>query len=163
MAVERVEVGPYATHWSAILAGSFVAVGCWLFLFVLGGAIGALAREAAGVWTAIYTVVAPIVALFAGGLVASRSRWILGRADAALHALVVWGFTMVLGALLFSLLGLLVPSIALQRMTVPSGYAWAVAGSIFGAAVAAILGATIGLGRRVELGRREEAPREARP
>jgi hypothetical protein len=109
MADVRSELGPdlaacsRTLHWSAVLGGSFTAMGVWLFLLALGAAL----QSGAGVtaWTAIYNLVSPIIALFFGGLVASRSRLLTSRFDGTLHGVVIWGFTMSIGALLLSCAG----------------------------------------------------------
>jgi hypothetical protein len=144
MADVRTEVGPdlaaysRTIHWSAVLGGSFTAMGVWLFLLALGAAI----QSGAGVtaWTAVYNLVAPIIALFFGGLVASRSRLLTSRFDGTLHGVVIWGFTMTIGALLLSSM-LSVVAAPARAAALPSGFNWAIAGSIFGSLIAAVLGA----------------------
>lgn len=146
MADVRSEVGPdlaaysRTIHWSAVLGGSFTAMGVWLFLLSLGAAL----QSGGGVntWTAIYNLVSPIIALFFGGLVASRSRLLTSRFDGTLHGVVIWGFTMSIGALLLTNLASLVFSSARTgAATVPSGFSWAITGSILGSLIAAMLGA----------------------
>jgi hypothetical protein len=87
--------------WSAILAGAAVAVGVWLVLHMLGIGIGLTAIDpddagtlrgvgiGAGVWSAI----APLIALFIGGLVAGRVAPTINTANAAIHGAVVWAIT----------------------------------------------------------------------
>ncbi len=134
MVSERTEAVP-TIHWSTVLSGSFVALGCWLFLLVLGSAIGG---GTIGMWTAIYTLVAPVLALFLGGLVAART---LGsRTNGVLHGLVIWGFSMAIG-----LFFLAMPAAALLQMRsleLPHGYSWAIAGAILCSLIASVLGCT---------------------
>jgi hypothetical protein len=143
MATENIQKGIYTIHWSAILAGSFVALACWIFLYAVGAAIGASGGQGEiGTWTVIYTLVAPIIALFFGGLVVARSSGIISRGDGALHGVIVWGFTTVLGSLILGSLGIAAVLNAQGTAGIPAGYFWAVAGSIFCSLLAAILGAS---------------------
>jgi hypothetical protein len=144
MKSEVLEATNIDMHWSAILAGGFTAFGCWMFLYALGGAIGggAAVRGQPDSWTAIYTLVSPIIALFLGGLICARSRGIHSRAGGALHGIVVWGFTMVIGAIIFTLFGGLAMARANGNSNLPMGYLWAVAGSILGSLIASILGSS---------------------
>ncbi len=163
MAEVRSEVGPDLSafsrtiHWSAVLGGSFTAMGVWMLLLALGAALQAGAGLNA--WTAIYNLVAPIIALFIGGLIASRSRYLATRFDGTLHGVVIWGFTMSLGALLTNLFSL-VFNPARGNIPVPAGFNWAVVGSIFGSLIAAILGAA-STTRAVPV--RREVPHESHP
>lgn len=145
-------------HWSAILAGAFTALGCWMFLYALGAAIGGADTKAGpDAWTAIYTLVSPIIAFFIGGLVASRSRGIETKADGALHGVVLWGFGFVIGGLLFSFMGAEVLVHSRANPNLPAGYFWAVAGAILGSLITAVLGAMAVREReRLPAGGREE-------
>ena len=157
MAIERTDLGSQRTiHWSVILAGAFTALGCWMFLYALGAAIGGAATKTRpDSWTAIYTLVSPVIAFFLGGLVVARSRGIEDRADGALHGIVVWGFAMVLGSLLLSLMGAEVLVHTRGAVNLPAGYFWAVAGSILGSLITSVLG-SMALPRRVSTVHREE-------
>lgn len=124
-------------HWSAVLGGSFFALGTWMFLLALGAAIQGGGGPTA--WTAIYNLVAPIIALFLGGIVAARSRSLSSRFDGMLNGAVIWGFTMSVGALLIGVFGSSFGRT--QGANVPSGFAWAITGSMFGSLIAALLGA----------------------
>jgi hypothetical protein len=55
-----------------------------------------------GIFTGLWGVIAPLIALFIGGAVASRGAGVVTRAGGALHGLVMWGLTMVAGAWLVS-------------------------------------------------------------
>lgn len=141
MAIEREAGGPFTLHWSAILAGAFTALGVWMFLYALGAAIGgAGARTGPGAWTAIYTLISPIIAFFIGGLVTARARGVDTKADGAIHGVVLWGFGLVVGGFLLSTMGAEVLVHSGTSPNLPAGYFWAVAGAILGSLITAVLG-----------------------
>lgn len=147
---DKVDTGPYEMRWGPILSGAFVSLGIWMFLYALGAAIGGAANNARpSSWTAVYVLVAPIIALFFGGMIVARGQAAsVNRVSSALHAAVVWGFSMVIGAFLLGTLGTLGASAMLrggvgaQNLNIPSGYSWAVAGSILFSLIAALLGSS---------------------
>ncbi len=124
-------------HWSAVLGGSFVALGTWMFLLALGRAIQG--DTGPNAWTVIYNLVSPIIALFIGGSVAARLRSLSTRLDGLLHGAVIWGFTMSVGALLIGVFGNVFMT-ASAGAALPVGISWAVAGSILFSLFAALLG-----------------------
>jgi len=145
-------------HWGAVLGGSFAAIGAWMFLLALGAAIQS--SPGLNAWTAIYNLISPIIALFLGGLVASRSRYLSTRFDGALHGVVIWGFTMFLGALVTNFFGIVFLSSARAGVQVPAGFSWAIAGSILGSLIAALLGTA----SHQHVAREErQVPREVNP
>ncbi len=97
-------VGPSLTplaprvSWAAILAGALVAVGVWLLLHLLGMSIGLIAVDpndpsslrGVGIGTGVWSLIAPIVALFAGGFATGQLGGPLRRMTAALHGAVMW-------------------------------------------------------------------------
>jgi hypothetical protein len=116
--IEAVPGVPFKLSWSAIFGGTFVALGVWILLYALGLALGLSAvdpndpgsAKSAGIGTGIWSLVAPLIALFVGGLVASRTAGVLDKAGGALHGAVLWGLTtlagvIVMGMALSSLLG----------------------------------------------------------
>jgi hypothetical protein len=154
---EKIDRGVYTVHWSDILAGSFVALGVWAFLYALGAAIGmAGAERGPTTWTALYTLVAPIIAFFLGGLTISRSP-VIDKADGARHGAIMWGFGTVIGGLLLGTLGTAVLVGTQTPANLPAGYMWAVAGSILGSLVAAVLGAS-SVGTRRSVSEKREVP-----
>ncbi len=96
--------------WSAIFAGATVAVGVWLVLHMLGIGIGLIAIDpdeadslrAVGIGTGIWSAIAPLIALFIGGLVAGRMAPTINTANAAIHGAVVWGLTGIASLLLLA-------------------------------------------------------------
>jgi hypothetical protein len=150
MAIERTTVNASEVrnlHWSAVLAGGFTSVGVWLFLNALGAAIGG--NRPSSAWVVIYTVLAPIIAFFVGGLVLARSRGIDDRFDAGLHGIVSWGFGLCVGLLVLSVLGADVLFHSRPGLYLPDGFMWAVTGGILGSLISCVLGAAAFLGNRV--------------
>src|SRR5688500_18139947 len=96
---------PVRLSWGAIFGAAFVALGIWVLLYALGLALGLSALEptspnsarAAGIGTGIWSLIAPLIALFVGGFVAARSSGVLERMVGALHGAVLWGLTTVFG------------------------------------------------------------------
>jgi hypothetical protein len=97
--------------WSAILAGATVAVGAWLVLHLLGIGIGLTAIDpedagtlrGVGIGTGVWSALAPIIALFIGGLVAGRMAPTINTANAAIHGAVVWALTALVSMILISM------------------------------------------------------------
>jgi hypothetical protein len=94
--------------WGAIFGGTFVALGIWILLHALGLAAGLTALDpdnpgslrGVGIGAGIWSIVAPLIALFAGGFVGARTAGVIDRWTGALHGAVLWGLTTVAGALL---------------------------------------------------------------
>ncbi|HSP78745.1 MAG TPA: hypothetical protein VLQ93_09465 [Myxococcaceae bacterium] len=108
---KTLSAAPVKLSWGAIFGGTFVALGVWVLLYTLGLAIGlsAIDQEESiggmltpGVGTGLWTLITPIIALFVGGLVASRTAGIVDRSAGALHGAVLWGLTTVLAVVLVS-------------------------------------------------------------
>lgn len=89
--------------WGAILGGLTVALGAWILLSVLGLAVGLSSVDpnhpatlkSATMATGIWSLVTPVLALLAGGLVAARTAGIVRRPTAAIHGLVLWSLSTV--------------------------------------------------------------------
>ncbi|AFE03915.1 hypothetical protein COCOR_01179 [Corallococcus coralloides DSM 2259] len=102
----------YKLSWGAIFGGTFVALGVWILLYTLGLALGlssvnpadASSAKSAGIFTGIWSVLVPLVALFVGGLVAARSAGIVDKAGGAMHGAVLWGLTTLLGVMVVGML-----------------------------------------------------------
>lgn len=130
---------PVRLSWGAIFGGAVAALAVWGLLYALGLALGLSAVEptnpgslrSSGIFTGIWSLITPILALFVGGAVASRGAGVMTRAGGALHGLVTWGLVSLAGAwLLTSVLGSVLSGVgmaalaggaALQGGTAPSG------------------------------------------
>ncbi len=96
--------------WSAIFAGATVAVGVWLVLHMLGIGIGLIAIDpdeadslrAVGIGAGVWSAIAPLFALFIGGIVAGRMAPTINTANAAIHGAVVWALTGIAALLLLA-------------------------------------------------------------
>jgi MFS family permease len=94
-----------ALRWSAVFAGATVAVALWVLLQMLGiGAglatvdvIDAGSRRTASIGTTVWTLFAPLVALFIGGLVAGRLASTYDAKVGAMHGFIAWAFASLLG------------------------------------------------------------------
>lgn len=91
--LELVRTGSNA-RWGAIVAGVVVTCASWLVLHAFGVGVG---MSAIGVWS----MVTPILALFAGGLVVSRLAPTPNRFNRMLHGVLVWAVTAIVAALVF--------------------------------------------------------------
>ena len=97
-------------RWSAVLAGTVLALGLWnLFNFLfIGGAMTAVDPDeidsacSLGIGTGIGSVLAPLIAMFIGGLIAGRlaSHW--DRKVSAGHGALVWAMTSVIGLVIMA-------------------------------------------------------------
>lgn len=107
-----VEREPYVkVSWGAVFAGAFVAVATWILLYAFGLAIGLSAIDpqdlgsarVAGIGTGIWSIIAPLIALFVGGYVAAHFAGRVLRRDGILHGVVVWALTAIGGLLVLGL------------------------------------------------------------
>jgi hypothetical protein len=93
--------------WSAVFAGSFVAVAVFLSLAVLGAGLGlatapALDGAAVGYGAAAYAALCGLAAYFCGGWIAGRLAPLGHVADSVIHGVVCWAFTAVFTAVLIA-------------------------------------------------------------
>lgn len=94
-------------RWSAVFAGAFVSVALWVLLQMLGMGIGLAAIHVddagslrdVGIGTGVWTLVAPLVAMFIGGIFAGRLAGSRERSVGSMHGLVMWALTSVIGTL----------------------------------------------------------------
>lgn len=136
--VETVPSVPFKLSWSAILGGTFVALGVWILLYALGLALGLSSVDpndpgsarSAGIGTGIWSLIAPLIALFVGGLVAARTAGVVDKVGGALHGAVLWGLT--------TLVGVIVMGMAISSLL---GAVFSVGKAAVGATGAAISGA----------------------
>jgi len=94
-----------ALRWSAVFAGAVTSVGLWILLQLLGVGLGLSAVDVhsvgslrnAGVGTTAWSLVAPLIAMFVGGIVAGTLAQTADRKLAGAHGLVTWSLTSVAG------------------------------------------------------------------
>jgi hypothetical protein len=107
--------------WGAVFAGTIVSIGIWLLLHVLGLGIGLTAinpdelgsLRGVGMTTGIWSLIAPIIAMFLGGIAAARVAGPMPRLGAAIHGAVLWSLaTLASAVLLVSVVSSLVGGIA---------------------------------------------------
>lgn len=94
--------------WSSILAATVITLGVWLALHLFGIGVGLTAIDpkdagslrGAGIGVGVWSVIAPILALFVGGLVAGRVAPTINTLNAVIHGGVVWALSLLLTMLL---------------------------------------------------------------
>jgi hypothetical protein len=93
-------------RWSAVFAGGACAVGLWMLLELLGLGVGLCAHHAADtargmhatdVATRVWSLLAQVIAMFFGGMIAGKLAQTYERKLAGLHGLVTWALTSVVG------------------------------------------------------------------
>ncbi len=103
---------PFRISWPAIFGGMFAASGVWLLFHAFGLALGFSTMEpsnpnlmrAAGIGTGIWSIIGTFLSLLLGGFVTARSAGFLGRGNAAIHGIVLWGLTTLGGTILVAFL-----------------------------------------------------------
>lgn len=101
---------PVRLSWGAIFGGAIVAIAVWALLYSFGLAVGLTAVDpnsphslrASGIFTGIWSLIVPIVALFIGGAVASRGADVTTKLGGAIHGLIAWGLVTLAGAWLLT-------------------------------------------------------------
>jgi hypothetical protein len=92
-------------RWSAVFAGAAVAVALWVLLQMLGMGAGMAAIDlddagslrSVSVGTTVWTLFAPLVALFVGGLVAGKLATTWDVRSGATHGFVTWAIASLVG------------------------------------------------------------------
>jgi len=87
-----------AVRWNAVIAGSLVALGTWVLLQLLitGAALTAIDADhvdrlgSYSIGTSVGSILAPLLAMFAGGLVAGRLASFYDGRVSAFHGALVW-------------------------------------------------------------------------
>ena len=78
--------------------------------------------KASSIFTGIWGLIVPLIALFVGGMVASRGAGVTTKMNGALHGLVMWGLTTLAGAwLLTNIISTVVGGVASVGKTSVSG------------------------------------------
>jgi hypothetical protein len=96
-----------SVRWSAIFAGTAVAVGLWILLqiFGMGAGLAAVDTDRLGslrgisIGTTVWSLLAPLIAMFVGGWVAGKLAGTLDDRMGMLHGVIVWALTSVLGVM----------------------------------------------------------------
>lgn len=108
-------------RWSAVLAGTALGIGVWILLQTLGMGLGLAAVETddagslkgAGIGTGIWSILAALIAMFVGGLLAGRLAGTRDPKVGGMHGSVVWALGSVIGLwLIFSVISSLASSAA---------------------------------------------------
>lgn len=97
-------------RWGALFAGAFVAVGVWGLLHMLGMSSGLISVDpeeasslrGAGIGTGIWSLIAPIIALFVGGLATGRLAGPLSKLTGAIYGAVMWSLATIASLLILS-------------------------------------------------------------
>jgi hypothetical protein len=126
-------------RWGAILGGVFMAAAIWIVLYLFGLGAGLTAIEpnetsswrAIGLGTGIWGVIAPIIALFIGGLVVSRLAPTPNRLNRLIHGGLVWAVTTLLA---ITMLWMLASSIVSGAVAAGGQVVSTAAGAVEGAA-----------------------------
>jgi hypothetical protein len=92
-------------RWSAVFAGTVCGVGFWMLLQLLGLGIGLAAVDVGdaeslrgvGVGTTVWSLVSPLIAMFFGGVLAGKLAQTYDRKVAAVHGLLMWAITSIVG------------------------------------------------------------------
>lgn len=100
----------HRVSWGAIIAGTVLSLGLWLLLYVFGLAIGLTSvspqnpgsLQNAGIGTGIWSLIAPLIALFIGGWVTARLTGLSDKASGAIHGAVVWALASLIGLLMLA-------------------------------------------------------------
>ncbi len=91
--------------WSAIFGASVLTLGIWLLLHLFGVGVGLTSinpdetnsLRSLGIGVGVWSMIAPIIALFIGGLVAGRVAPTINTLNAAIHGAVTWAVAMTVG------------------------------------------------------------------
>lgn len=94
-----------AVRWSAVFAGAAVAIAAWMLLQLFGSGVALTASDAEeldnvrgiGIGTTAWSVIATLIAMFLGGVLAGRLAGHHERRVAGLHGLLVWAATSIVG------------------------------------------------------------------
>src|SRR5204863_4313236 len=92
-------------RWSAVFAGAVCSIGLWMLLQLLGLGLGLTAVDAdnirslrgAGITTTVWSLIAPLVAMFFGGLLTGKLAQTYEHRLAAIHGVLMWSLTAVVG------------------------------------------------------------------
>jgi hypothetical protein len=112
--------------WGAVIAGTAVAIAIWMLLQLFGSGVALAAFNAhdidrmrgIGIGTTAWSVLAPLIALFLGGMLAARVAGHHERRVAGVHGLLVWAFTTILGVVtVTSSIAMMTPTLAAHSLS----------------------------------------------
>jgi hypothetical protein len=94
-------------RWSAVFAGAATTIALWVLLQMVGMGIGLAAVNVddsgslhdVGIGSTLWTLIAPLIAMFVGGFVSGRLAGAWSRGIGAMHGFVTWAISSVLGLL----------------------------------------------------------------
>ncbi|MBA3542736.1 MAG: hypothetical protein H0T79_24175, partial [Deltaproteobacteria bacterium] len=97
--------------WSSIFGATAIALGVWLVLHLFGIGAGMTAIDpdnasslrGAGIGMGVWSLIAPIIAIFVGGLVVGRVAPTINTLNAAIHGAVVWALTALAAMMLLAM------------------------------------------------------------
>jgi hypothetical protein len=100
-------VPPWRFSWAAVFAGAVISLGIWLLLHVLGLGAGLTAIDpddfgslrGVGVGTGIWELIVPLIAMFVGGLAASKVAGPITRLGGAIHGAAMWSLATIVTTL----------------------------------------------------------------
>jgi hypothetical protein len=145
---------PVKVSWGAIFGGTVAALAIGTMLYALGLAMGLSMVDpnqpgsvrGSSLFTGVWSLIVPLIALFIGGMVASRSSGAMTKVGGAIHGLVMWGLTVIAGAwMVTNLLTSVVGGVASVGKTAVQAGSGAVAGMAGQAAGASQLAESFGL------------------
>jgi hypothetical protein len=108
-------------RWSAVFAGTALAVGLWILFQTLGMGLGLAAVDVddsgnlkgIGIGTGIWSVIAPLLAMFLGAFLAGRLAGTRDKRVGAMHGSVMWALATAVGLwAVLSLVGALASGVA---------------------------------------------------
>ncbi len=109
-----------ALRWTAVLAGSSVAIGTWMLLQLFGSGIALSVLESrdwnrihqVGIGSSAWSVIALVASLFLGGMLAGKLSGHHERKVVGLHGLMVWAVTAIIGVMsVTSSIAMMAPSL----------------------------------------------------
>jgi hypothetical protein len=108
-------------RWSAVIGGTALAIGLWILLQTLGMGIGLSAVDVddagnlkgIGIGTGVWSLIAPLIAMFLGALLVGRLCGSRDRKVGAMHGSVMWALSLVIGLwAMFSLVSALASGVS---------------------------------------------------
>jgi len=150
--------------WGEVWAGALVVLGALLVLTSLGLAVGVSAgtrnvsQSALGTGAAIWSALSLLIALFLGGMAATRLSMVWDRVTGLLQGMLVWVTSLVIvlylnavgvGLIFGSALGI-VTRAAAQLVPEPTASAWIGFGAVVLSLLAALAGSSLGRRRAAQ-------------